>query len=225
MARPAVRARVAGRAVHPLNRYDLEERNPVADYCTWQHVAKHLGIGGTDAEEVLTRNVATAMGVVHQHCGWRFDTTTATYVYPATDPYVLDLGDLPLAAAPTSIAVDADDDGVYETTVSAGAYVLRPSNGQIDGQPWPYTEIVRTSGVWPCSTTGRPTVQIVGSFGWPSVPAPVVDATVQLAAWVYTNKAAPNSLDVVAPADQRPPVQLLGPYRRPGRILAVGMPR
>lgn len=196
----------------------------MTDYCTWQEVAAYLGVGGTGAQEVLTRNVQSAMDVVHQHCGWRFDTTSATYVFHADHPYDLDLGDLPLAGEPTSVAVDADEDGVYETTVSAAAYELRPVNGRLDGRAWPYTSVHRLTGEWPLGTTGRALVQIVGSFGWPSVPAAVVEATVQLAGWIHTNKAAPNLAEFV-PADLRPPVQLLGPYRRPGSILAVGVGR
>lgn len=196
----------------------------MTDYCTWEQAAAFLGIGGTGAQEVLTRNVQSAMDVVHQHCGWRFDTTTASYVFHADHPYDLDLGDLPLAAAPTSIAVDADEDGVYETTVTAGQYVLRPANGRLDGRAWPYTTVHRTVGEWPLGTTGRPLVQITGSFGWPSVPSAVVEATVQIAGWIHTNRATPNLAELV-PADLRPPVQLLGAYRRPGSILAVGVGR
>lgn len=197
----------------------------MADYCTWQEVGASLGLGGTAAEEVLTRNVRAAMAVINRHCGWRFDTTTATYVFHADHPYVLDLGDLPLAGAPTTVATDEDDDGVYETTVAAGAYNLRPANGLVDGDPHPYTTLHRTSGQWPMSSTGRPTVQITGSFGWPAIPGAVVEATIQIAGWIHTNKAAPNLLEGVVPADLRPPVQLLGPYRRAGAILAVGTGR
>lgn len=196
----------------------------MADYCTWQQVARYLNIGGTDAEEVLTRNVGAAMDVVHQHCGWRFDSTTATYVFHADHPYDLDLGDLPLAGTPTSVATDEDDDGVYETTVSASAFVLRPANGRYNGRTWPYTTVHRTSGEWPRSTTGRPLVQIAGPFGWPDTPTAVVEATIQLAGWIHTNKAVPNLAEFV-PADLRPPVQLLGPYRRPDAILAVATGR
>jgi hypothetical protein len=78
----------------------------------------------------------------------------------------------------TSIA-SGDGTGAYPDPWDADSYALLPRNAAAKG--FPFTEIGppvgRWSG-WPLTTYG---VQLTGIFGWPSVPAPVKEATFLIA--------------------------------------------
>lgn len=197
----------------------------MADYCMWQDVAQYLALGGNADQVALTDRVAAAMDAVHDYCGWRFDTTSATYTFGVCDPYDLDLGDLPLASTGTvTIAEDPNDSGVYSSTVAGSAVLYLPQNGRRSGMAWPTTTVRRVSGTWPSSALGRHTVQITGTFGWPEVPAAVKQATIAIAGWIHTNKAAPN-LSEFGPPSQRIPAaeRLLARYRRGALVAAVAI--
>ncbi len=90
----------------------------------------------------------------------------------------------PLSADPTSIKIDEDQDGLFtdETALASTAYELRPLNAQLNPEPEPFTSIVLTrwgnKGAWPIGSR----VQVVGKFGWPSVPPAIKQACIQLTA-------------------------------------------
>lgn len=98
-------------------------------------------------------------------------------------------------ASITGLVVKADLDatGSYETTLTSGtSFTLMPDDALTDG--WPYTslEIVRSSGSYfPYANDGRPTVQVTGFFGWPSVPPEVKEATILQAAMIFRSPEAP----------------------------------
>lgn len=197
----------------------------MADYCTWQDVALYLGLGGNADSGTLADLVAASMELVHDYCGWRFDTTSATYTFAPCHPYDLDLGDLPLASTGTvTITEDPNDSGVYSSTVAGSAVLYLPENAVVSGNVWPTTTVRRVSGTWPSSALGRRTVRIAGTFGWPAVPAAVKQATIAIAGWMHTNKAAPN-LSEFGPPSQRIPAaeRLLGRYRRGALVAAVAI--
>ena len=93
----------------------------------------------------------------------------------------------------TSVAVDANADGVYETTwTSPTDFTLEPVNAPADGRPYERLRFMHQwygvatgwagIGDWPWwrrqwPTIGRNAVKITGQFGWESVPSQVVTAT------------------------------------------------
>jgi hypothetical protein len=86
----------------------------------------------------------------------------------------------------TTLKTDDDGDGVYETTWSASDYELQPVNAAVQVQPMPYTSIAAYgSRLFPVTTssTSRPArAEIVGVFGWPSLPSAVAEAAALIAA-------------------------------------------
>ena len=101
------------------------------------------------------------------------------YIAPATVP-ALWIDDL--SAAPTSIKIDDNLDGTYETTLAATDYELWPLNAAKEPEARPFTRIHLTPwGTRPAFCEGD-RIQITGKFGWPAVPEAIQRATIHLAA-------------------------------------------
>ncbi len=61
------------------------------------------------------------------------------------------------------------------TAWTADAYDLEPTNGLVNGKPWPYTRLVPRAGYF--LATGSRSVSITTDcWGWAAVPAPVHEA-------------------------------------------------
>jgi hypothetical protein len=99
---------------------------------------------------------------------------------PLSDPRRLYVHDL--AAAPTEIIVDTDNDGSFadETAISSANWELWPLNAALGPEPHPWTSILlpawSSEGEWPAGVRVRVTAQ----FGWPSVPVAVREACIEL---------------------------------------------
>ncbi len=89
-----------------------------------------------------------------------------------------------LAAAPTEVIVDTDDDGSYadETALSSGNWELWPLNVALGPEAWPWTSILlpnwSSEGHWPAGVRVRVTAQ----YGWPSVPIGIREGCIELVA-------------------------------------------
>lgn len=83
----------------------------------------------------------------------------------------------------TSIIVDEDRDGLFsDDALGALDYELIPRNAALGPEPSPYTAVELTPYGSVFSWTPNTRVQITGVWGWPSVPAAITDATIQLTA-------------------------------------------
>lgn len=149
-----------------------------------------IGAGETYADDDLARAANAASRLVDEYCGQRFwrDAADTTRVLTATNADRIDFR-LPPLAALTTLLTDQDGDGTYDRTWAAGEYALRPFNAVADGLP--YTHLVRRTApvVFP---TGEGRVEVVGQFGWPSLPAAVVEAArIQTVRLVTRTREAP----------------------------------
>lgn len=158
-------------------------------YATLAQIKNRLNITSTSDDTMLEEAVESASREVDNFCGRRFyadAAATARVFYPVNGCRVLvdDFYDL----ASLQIAVDNDDDGVYETLLSGG-YVLKPLNGVVDGEAgWPYWKIDAVGGLsWP-TWSGRPPIQVTAKWGWSAVPKPVYQATLLVATANYKLK-------------------------------------
>jgi len=87
-----------------------------------------------------------------------------------------------LSAAPTSIKIDRDGDGVYEIELETTDYELHPLNADKGPEARPFTQIHLLSwGNYPSFHKGD-RVEIVAKWGWPAVPDAIKRATIHLAA-------------------------------------------
>jgi hypothetical protein len=106
-------------------------------------------------------------------CGRTFgqDSEDTTRYFAPEDLTLLRVDDL---VSLTSVAIDRDNDGVYEETWTLGTdFRIGPPNAVAKNEPYTWLEAIngqtfRTSGGY---------VKVVGKFGWPAVPAEVVQAT------------------------------------------------
>lgn len=193
-------------------------------YCTPEMLKNRKGIVDTyDDVEILGSCRAVARWIDKRYCQRHFYRITATRTFPATDPYCLKIPDL---VSVTSLKTDNDGDGVFETTWSAGDYELLCSNALAEIEPWPYDE-VNAIGQYQFpvsygSTRGvrRNRVQIVGVWGWPAVPSPVIEAAkilsgdyLKLGAMAF-GVAGYGEYGAVRARMSNPALEMLDPYRK-----------
>jgi hypothetical protein len=115
---------------------------------------------------------------VDNWCGRQFGQGSAgeSRVYVSRYGDLLNVDDM---VAVTAVATDPAGDGTYTTVWAATDYRLEPINAAGIGQPFIR---IRAGAVSPLWWPAAPTlVRITGTFGWPSVPAPVREATYLLA--------------------------------------------
>lgn len=102
------------------------------------------------------------------------DVAAVARVYDGNGGRLLGIDNLVSAS---SVKVDMDLDGTFETDLAAGVYHLVPLNADKGSEPRPYTglQLVRYNGtldVWPAYDA---CVEVTGIFGWPAVPGFVVE--------------------------------------------------
>lgn len=137
--------------------------------------------------------------------------------------------DVPLSAAPTTVTLDTDGDGVWsdETALTltefSGDVIYHPLGGLL-GNTEPITGIELTgNGTVTAAWSAGVMVQIIGKHGWPSVPDPIVSATIGLTDYLRLETARSTgqitSIDSVVTASapaQRIITDLMMTYKNPG---------
>lgn len=162
----------------------------MSSYTTLSDVKLRLGIADDDQTDDVTLEaiLEAASRAIDNYCGRRFyaDTTDTTRYFTAAWSDLLWPGDL---VSITTLATDADGDGVYECVWDTSDYVLEPPNADLDGRP--YTAI----RVTPCGHYAFPLViprgvRIIGKWGWPEIPPAVQEACCLLAARLFRRRDA-----------------------------------
>jgi len=157
-------------------------------------------VGITDStDDTALQNVLDATDtLIDLYCDRKtgFGTASETRYYTAEDYQYVLTDDL---VSVTTLQTDDDANGTYETTWTAGTdFVLAPVNSALDG--FPYTEI-DTSVSWPRNFPKDVYigVKVVGVFGFPSVPAAVVQSAIIQAGAVWSSRTSP--FGVIGSAD------------------------
>lgn len=157
-------------------------------YCSVAQLKSRFRIGDGADDVELAGTITSASQWVNNYCNRYFWSGAAVRTYQPDSYYCLDVDDL---VSVTSLKTDASADGVFETTWSASDYQLLPTNPSASGETWPYTEVSAVgSRTFPYSAR-RGTVEVSGVFGWPAVPAPVVQATMLVASELFRLRDAP----------------------------------
>ena len=139
-----------------------------------------MGIDGQTSGGSVARvedAITAAKAAIDNDTGRSFDQTTATRTFGAPMPYTLEVPDL---VSITTLKVDDDDDGVFETTLAASEYELDTFRVAQDG--WPFETVRLLNRPWPTAGRRRRRVEIAGVWGWAAVPAPINQACSLLAA-------------------------------------------
>lgn len=169
---------------------------------TWyvgpEELKDRLDIDDSSDDSIIVDVCNATSRWIDEFCGRHFFRMTDTRTYQPFDIWLLDIDDI---VSVTSLKIDLDGDGVYETAWTQGTdYMLRVGDGQFSqkryGEPRPYTQVQVLQGggtwfpfTWPFTHLDR--VQITGMYGWPQVPAAVHQAALLVAADWFKLKDAP----------------------------------
>ena len=152
-------------------------------YCTLAEVKAALRITDTVDDSLLELSIEAASREIDGYCQRYFYSASATRVYNATNAFITETDDI---VSVTTLKT-SDDGATYDTTWAATDFQLEPLNGVSSGLTQPYTR-VRAVGdyLFPqWSVTGTYSnfagVQIVGVFGWSTVPTAIKQAAILLA--------------------------------------------
>ena len=182
---------------------------------------KRLGINDGDDDSALDSALNAASRGIDGYCRRQFnkaDSPTARRFHPTNR--ALAIVDDFLTKVGLVVKVDADDDGIYETTLAVTDYEVEPLNGIVDGESgWPFWKVRLVTGTsFPKQV--RPAVEVTAQWGWNAVPAPVNEAALIVAEEIFKLKDAPFG---VAGFSQWGPMRvrnnpmaksMLTPYRR-----------
>jgi hypothetical protein len=160
-------------------------------YATLAEFKSSIGITDTTDDTPLQSVLDAADQLINNYVDTKvgFGITSSQTRYYTAERFDFVLTD-PIVTV-TTLAVDINGDGTYSQVWSANDYILAPRNAALDSRP--YTEIDTS----PFSTAdynfpvGYLEVKVVGTFGWPSVPAAVKQAALIQAGAIWSSRTAP----------------------------------
>lgn len=195
----------------------------VNGYCTVAELRAWLGDLPSDVTDAILEDaIEAASRKIDGECGRVFYQETATTkTFTADHADYLPIDDL---VSVTTLKTDSSGDRTYGTTWATTDYDLTPDDAADRSEP--YTAIMLPPNGTQSFTTIRRGVQIVGTWGWPSVPDAVKTATLILAARLFHRKDSPFGVagssglgEVVMIGRVDPDVMaLIQPYRRMGLV-------
>lgn len=167
-------------------------------YCTRADLKTALAIGTADtADDAVLDDIVNATSrMIDEYTGQFFYTITGGTAF--YQPYSYEEVDIDPLTSVTSLTVDTDGDGTYETTLVAADYILEPVNAAMFGKPYNCIELA------PATTVAFPAdlnkgIRIIGNFGWSAIPASVVQACIIASSHLYEARKA--YLGVIGGAD------------------------
>lgn len=147
----------------------------------------HLSQGDADDDALLESLITSVSRQIELHTGHTYTATTLTRVYTACESYLLLLPRGHDLLSVTTLATDADADGVYETTWAPTDYALEPANAAQEQRPY-WAICTRYGGHYAFPAGVQRGVQVSGSWGWwTAVPAVVQEACLLQCELAYQN--------------------------------------
>lgn len=162
----------------------------VNGYASLPEVKAAIGVDDaeTDDDPVIEMAASAASRHLEDHAGrgrkfWLDTTAVARQFWPSEPDrvWVNDIG----STANLVVKVDDSGDGTFATTLTINTdFILEPVNAAADGRA--YESIRRIDGgFFPCSSYGRPTVQVTAMYGWPTVPVQIKEACILQAKQIF----------------------------------------
>lgn len=169
-------------------------------YVSSAELAASLSIPDTDDDVELDRAIRTAQREVDRYCGWGDDgfdqgsASAAARTFEATDCRVLRFreGGFWSAVGDVTVKTDDDDDGVFETTWSAGEFELIDWTS-VSGFP---CVSIRSTGtrLFPLGCQRLRRVEVTAKWGWSAVPVEVEQAALTRAAQIHRRSKSGGQL-------------------------------
>lgn len=157
-------------------------------YATVAELKTRLGISDATDDTVLGMVLDGVSRQIDNHCRRQFfqsDAGTVRYftAMMADECLIDDISTL------TELATDEDGDRTYSATWAATDYDLWPYNAAERSEP--YTALQAAVDGDYSFPRYRKGVKIIGTWGWPAVPAPVIEACLIQGARVFKRKDSP----------------------------------
>jgi len=155
---------------------------------TLEQVKTNLDLTDSVDDTMLELCIESASRQIEQFTERIFTQVSATRVYTPRDSYVVETDDI---YSITTLKTSTAADGVFDETWTAADMQTEPLNGIAGGIASPITSI-RAVGdyLFPISG-GEATVQIVGTFGWASIPTAITQACILQASRYYKRADSP----------------------------------
>lgn len=162
----------------------------MSSYADLADVKATISIAGADTfvDNDLERAISAASGGLDDELGRSFgqseDANDVRLYSPGISAVTGELAIEDLIEL-TSLRVDPNGDGTWETWTLDTDFRLEPLNAAVKGRPW---ELVRAlpGKRWPRNQLGL--VEVTGKFGWVDVPAQIVEATGLIAEQILIRK-------------------------------------
>lgn len=162
-------------------------------YATATEYRTHTGKTDTGADTEILASLKAVSRWLDGKLGQEltgFDKDASDKTRVITVPYASDTLRIPaLSASPTSITIDEDADGSFadETALLAADFIMLPENATVLPEALAFDAIWLTTwgakGTWGKGQR----VQVIGTWGWPSVPGGIKEATLEFTAVLRRN--------------------------------------
>jgi hypothetical protein len=191
-------------------------------YCTLAEIKAALRVTDSTDDTLLENSIEGASRRIDGYCGAFFYQTLKTIkVFTRYDYYCA----IPDLANTTGLVIKTDDLGnqTFSTTWSASDYMLNPTDTSLTGKPYRKIVAIGTKTFPLFNDPQRPSVELTGTFGYPSVPDDIREACVLLAMRGFARYN--SALGVVGFADMAITVRAIDPdvrdYLMPYRLNVV----
>jgi hypothetical protein len=189
-------------------------------YCALSDIKAALRIPSSDTidDGLLELAVEAASREIDSATERQFFPTNATRIYTPRDSYIVEIDDLRTV---TTLKTSSGADGNYDITWQTSDYQLEPLNGLVGGITTPFTQVRAVGDYTFPLDGGDATVQIVGAFGFATVPTAIKQAAVILGSRIFKRNDSPlgvagfGDLGVMRVSRIDPDIDaLITPYKR-----------
>jgi hypothetical protein len=177
-------------------------------YCTLAEIKAALRLTDSTDDTLLENSIEGASRRIDGYCGTFFYQTLKTVKLFTRWDYYCSIPDL---ANTTGLVLKTDDLGnqTFSTTWSSSDYMLNPTDTSLTGLPYRKIVAIGTKTFPLFNDPQRPSVELTGTFGYPSVPDDVREACVLLAMRGFARYN--SALGVVGFADMAITVRAVDP--------------
>ena len=189
-------------------------------YCTLNELKASLRIPVSDTidDDLLELAVEAASRDIDQASERIFYSLSDTRIFIPRDSSNTAIDDL---VSVTSIKTSTSADGAFDVTWTSSDYQLMPLNGVAGGMTVPY-DLIYAVGDYSFPQSGQEaTVQVVGTWGFSSVPTAIRQAAVLLSARLFKRNDSPGGvmgfgdLGIIRVGRMDPDIEkLIQPYRK-----------
>ena len=194
----------------------------MGSYVALSELKSALGITGSTDDDFLNLAIDSAEESIDDLCGRVFTAagSASARTYRA-QPYLAVTDDVSTLTG-LVVKTDTSGDGTFDTTRASTDYQVEPLNNLTKGRSVNNLRAVG-SYTFPVYGDGLASVEVTADWGWPAVPDSIKQATLMLAARLYSRKASP--MGVIGVGDFGPVrvsrsdpdiAHLLMDYRRAG---------